>query len=441
MIKKLRIKITLLSVLTLAAVLILINIAHSAVTGVSFRATADKTLLFIARRGEGFVIEKSDPLTSPENGDDDAPEKDKSEKDKGAASDDDTSGDFASDFGYGAKITAETAYETRYFSVLFDKNGNVKRTDLSHIAEVTESDAVSAARNVISKNDGSGTMFYYRYLVSENEDGSTEVFFLNCTANLRSMFFSRFTVAAISAAVLIVMFFVVWLGSKKIVVPFIENLNTQKQFITNAGHEIKTPIAIIAANTEVLKMTEGENEWLSSIENQTARLSKLVSRLVSLSKADEKGGETLIFEKFSLSDALYDTAGAFSAPASQRGVKLKVDIEPDVFINGDERTVRQLCEILLDNAVKYCAENGVIDVSLKSKLKSVHLDVTNNCIPPDKKKLDRLFDRFYRADDSRARNTGGYGIGLSIAKAIADKHKAKISVSAKDDSITFSVVF
>lgn len=415
MIRKLRFKITLLTVLLLTVVFILINVAHGMVTEVNFKSTADKTLRYIAGGGEDVSVETDSDMSS------------------------DT--DYDSRFGFGAKITAETAYEARYFSVSFDKEGSITRTDLSHIAEVTESEAESLAALVLKSGYRSGTKDNFRYLAMQSEDGSSEIFFLNRTAAMRLLIFSRFAIALISVIFLAVTALIVWMATKWIVAPFTENLNAQKQFITNAGHELKTPIAIIAANSEVLRMTAGDNEWLDSIEHQIARLSKLVNRLVSLAKADEGNSDTKKFENFSLNDAVFDTVSLFSTPAARNNVMLEYDIEQGVFMNGDEGAIRQLCEILVENAVKYCKVGGNIHVSLKTRVKSIRLDVTNDCIPPDKKKTEHLFDRFYRADDSRSRDTGGYGIGLSIAKAIVEKHKGKISASAKDDSITFSVVF
>lgn len=423
MIRKLRFKITLLAVLLLGIVLILVNIAHGIVTELNFKATSDKTLLYIVRREESHAAEsESSDTFSDKNAWDDRV-------------------DYISGFGYGAKITAETAYEARYFSVSYDAAGNIVKTDLSHIAEVTEPEAERIAGLVTKTDNRSGTKYNFRYLVTESEDGSKDIYFLNRTAAMRSLFFSRFTVATVSAVLVAVTALIVWASSKRMVAPFTENMNAQKQFITNAGHEIKTPISIIAANTEVLKMIQGENQWLDSIEHQTSRLSRLVSSLVTLSKADEGSHDTKVFEKFSISDALIDTVSVFSALADRNNVKLEADIEPDVIMSGDEASIRQLCEILIENAVKYCLKDGYIYISLKTRVKSIHLDVTNDCVPPDKKKLDRLFDRFYRADDSRSRDTGGYGIGLSIAKAITENHKGKITSAASDNSITFSVVF
>ena len=348
--------------------------------------------------------------------------------------------DYTAGFGFGLKVTAETAYETRYFYVRFTPDSNMIGYDLSHIAEVTKEEAESLGRTVLKQKNKLGTYGNYRYYMHNTEGGATEIIFLNCATQQRSinfvLYISIFTLLAVLAGVTVA----VWFMSKKIVKPFVDNLDKQKKFITDAGHELKTPLSIIDANAEVLKLTEGDNEWVDSIQNQTARLGSLVKKLVALSRSEEELAD-LPTEKFNISDAAAETVSPFMVLAEKNDLTLSSDIYPDVIYNGNEGSIRQLFGILLENAIKYTPRGGEIKVSLKNRGKIV-FEIYNDCEEIDTEKIPNFFDRFFRADESRSRETGGYGIGLSIAKAIAEKHKGKITAASRDGkSITFTVTF
>ena len=223
--------------------------------------------------------------------------------------------------------------------------------------------------------------------------------------------------------------------------PVEKSIEKQRQFITDAGHELKTPIAIISADADVLEMCEGENEWVSSIKNQTIRLDGLVKELVTLSKLEEEH-EMPKAQLFNLSLAVTETVSSFETLAKANNINFEYDIAKNVMLNGNENEVRQLISILSDNAVKYTTENGTVKISLFKSGKTVNLHMYNDCENIQKEKLDKLFDRFYRADSSRSRETGGYGIGLSIAQVIVERNKGKIKAeSTRPNSVTFKITF
>jgi signal transduction histidine kinase len=336
-------------------------------------------------------------------------------------------------------MDAETPYQTRYFVVEVNTDGSPRQIDTSHIAAVTSSEALEYTAKVIDSEKESGYKGIYKYAVVEQNKGYM-VIFIDCRMQLQTAVRFLINSCIVGLATLLLMFALVSLFSKKAMKPFIDNATKQKLFITDAGHEIKTPLAIISANADVLELTGGENEWIASIRNQTARLDKLVKNLLTLSKMDEDN-INLTFAEFDLSETVARIAGSFAAIAETRNKSFHMNIRQGIRFNGDEGSMEQLVSTLVDNAMKYSDEEGNIRLTLSAEKKGVRLEVYNTAANLDMAKLDRLFDRFYRADASRSRETGGYGIGLSIAKSIVEAHHGKISVKSEDGkSICFTVL-
>lgn len=331
-------------------------------------------------------------------------------------------------FGLAPLDSPEAPFMTRHFSVRFDASGEVVSANTSSIAAISEEEAVEFAQAVLETGKSSGGYDVYRYLVSDyGED--TLVTFLDASVVLRMQ--RQILVLASTVAVVIsaAVFLMAVLFSGKAVRPTVQSIERQRGFITDAGHELKTPLTIISANCEILELSVGENEWLDSIEKQTARMRRLVNDLVALSRLDEERPQTERL-RFSLSDAVYDTAMAFAPAAERAGKALRVDTDPDVFLCGDEAAIRQLTSILMDNAVKYADAGGEICVRLLGGKHPV-LCVENDFQNVDALELSRLFDRFYRADPART-GDGSHGLGLSIARSIAEAHRASIRAEKAD---------
>ena len=230
--------------------------------------------------------------------------------------------------------------------------------------------------------------------------------------------------------------------SGKIVRPFAESYEKQKQFITDAGHEIKTPLTIIQADADILEMDLGENEWLTDIQNNVRRLTDLTNDLVCLARMEE-GSAPLELLEIPVSDVILETAQAFLSLAQAQKKDLLLSVEPMLSMDADERTIRQLVTILLDNALKYSPEGSFITLSVCKHGKQIALTVRNvSLLPLPEGNLDRLFERFYRTDPSRNSQTGGHGIGLSIASAIAAAHNGQIQASQPEKgSLQITVTF
>lgn len=332
----------------------------------------------------------------------------------------------------------ETPFQTRYFVVYMDEEKIVGNIDTGHIAAVSSQDARELAEKVMEHSGSSGFEDIYKYRIVENDSGYM-IIFIDCRDKLQTTEEIFAISCAVAFSVIALMFLLVSILSKKAMKPFIENAEKQKLFITDAGHEIKTPLAIISANADVLEITTGQNEWINSIRNQTTRLDQLVKNLLMLSKMEEEQIK-LSFQDFDLSAAAMRIAESFSALAQARNKRLSIYIQPDVYLNGDIGSIEQLVSTLLDNAIKYSDDEGSIKISLTTGKKGKKLEVYNTTGEIPVQNLDKLFDRFYRMDSSRSRESGGYGIGLSIAKSIVEAHNGKISVKSEDQhSICFTV--
>lgn len=336
-------------------------------------------------------------------------------------------------------LTEETPYETRYFIVTFDADGALVHADLNHIAAFDRDSAAGYVKQILALDDASGYFGQYRYAVQENADGGKTVLVLDCHQQQQAARAVLLIMLAVAGMCWLAVLLLLICFSKLAVRPFAQNLQKQKQFITDASHELKTPLAIISANAEALSLTAGDNEWLGSIRNQTQRLNRLIESLVALARTEETPGK-LDFQLFDLSAAAQEVFVSFAPVASAKGCKLDNHMEQGVTLCGAQESLRQLLSILLENAVKYTLPDGTITVSLSKQGRGACLCVKNDSqpIPPDK--LAHLFDRFYRADTSRARATGGYGIGLSMVQAIVRQHHGRLTVSQADGKITFTAV-
>ena len=327
-------------------------------------------------------------------------------------------------------LSPELPYESRYFSVFLNQSGQPIATNTGKIKAVDTSTAIAYAQSIWESGRTSGFLGNYRYVVYTVQD-ETHMLFLDCSRNLATLrSFIRTGILA-SLAGLVSVLLLLLLLSGRIVKPFLRNDERQKQFITDASHELKTPLTIIDADAEILQMDLGENEWLQDIRTQTTRLADLTSALILLARME-----------FPLSDVAAETADTFQALAKTKEKLLDVSIEPMITMCGDENAIRQLITILLDNAIKYSAPHGQIHLTLTKQRNSIQLGVYNTVEHIARQALEHLFDRFYRADQSRNSETGGHGLGLSIALAIVTAHKGKIFASTKDEkSLQITAIF
>lgn len=246
----------------------------------------------------------------------------------------------------------------------------------------------------------------------------------------------RLTLLASLACIAIVFLLLVFL-SRRVVRPFAENLEKQRRFVTDASHELKTPLAIISANTGLLEASLGENRWLASTQVQVSRLDRLIGHLVELARTEETLTEEEI-QPVDLSGVVAGQMEDYRLLAQTSGKELESDVAPGVTVRGAADNLKRLCTLLLDNAVKYCDSGGTIRLTLAQRGRWAVLSISNPCAGLDPAQLPRLFDRFYRADASRSRDTGGYGIGLSTARAIVGRHRGRLTAKSEDGLVVFT---
>jgi hypothetical protein len=226
--------------------------------------------------------------------------------------------------------------------------------------------------------------------------------------------------------------------ARRVVRPYIKNSEAQKEFVTNASHELKTPLAVISANTEVIEMMNGKSEWTDSTVKQVNRLSELISQLVVLSKLEEK--QDIVLSDVNMSEETNSVMSSFKAIAETKEITLKTDIADDVHVQADQKGLHELVNILMDNAVKYCDEKGTVSVSLSRKGKNAVFIVSNDYSAGEGVDYKQFFERFYREDKSHNSEKKGYGIGLSMAESLVRMFKGKISVNYKKPVISFTVI-
>lgn len=326
-------------------------------------------------------------------------------------------------------MSDEVQYMMRFFIVKLNPKNEIEDIHLDFIASVSENESAEYAEYILKKGNNKGFYKGYRYAIINNSDGKFIVF-LNSERELLGMK-NLFQVTVIVAVIsLVVLFVLVTLFSKRAIAPYVRNIETQKRFITGAGHELKTPLTAIATSADVLEMELEENEWVNNIRIQVQRMSKLITDLITLSRLDEEQPYPEKLE-FSLSEAVWELSEPYSAVASANGKEFIQHIEDGIIIIGDRSSIQQMISILLDNALKYSLPNGKIRLEVRQIQKKAEISVYNTCHIENYKNIGRIFERFYRLDESHSERNS-YGIGLSIAKAIVENHHGTIRAESQN---------
>lgn len=339
-------------------------------------------------------------------------------------------------FHTGMDSSPEFRYMIRYFAVVYGEDQTEIKTN--YIAAVDSDEAMDYADSVAGKGRDYGKTGNYYYHCADSDDGKIVVF-LDCSAQLANVGRLMNIVLLLIALGALASFILVRIISRRMIQPEIRYAERQKQFITNAGHELKTPLSVIRANTELDIMLNGENDWNQSTLRQVDHMTGLIQNLITIARAEEKEKEESLSD-VNVSRLAAETASNFEPVAVKDGKTLETELAEDVIFRADESKIRQLITLLTDNAIKYCDDGGKIRITLSQKGKNIILSVFNDYKNGENVDCSRFFERFYREDQSHNIDKGGYGIGLSIAEGIVRRYHGTISANWNNGIICFKCV-
>ncbi len=332
----------------------------------------------------------------------------------------------------------EFKFSTRYFAILFDSQQNITQVKTNYISAISDTEAEEYGKRALEHERSFGRFDDYYYQVAYEEDGSGIIVYLDSTSILQSNSRLLYLALALIAFGFIIAFCVVRMFAGRAISSEVRNAEIQQQFMTDISHELKTPLAVIRANTEMEEILSGENEWTASTLRQVERMNGLIQNLVMIARADEENAKEESAD-VNITQAVHETVQNFQALAMRSGKHMEENLEPDLHMQAQSSQIRQLCSLLVDNAIKYCDDSGRIRVELqRAKSKGITLVVANSFADSDSVDTSRFFHRFYRQDASHNIDRGGYGIGLSIAESIVRQYAGSISVEGKQGIITFT---
>jgi len=346
--------------------------------------------------------------------------------------------------GFGGNNAPERSVS---FMLLTDASGALIDTESRF--SMTEDDYAQALAQAVAdgKDSGGFTLSNSRWTFQkmQTEDGTMYVF-IDTTSREEILTTLIYAFLAVGLAMLVVLFFFSRFFANRSIEPVREAFEKQKQFIGDASHELKTPLAVINTNADVLLANRDETirsqeKWLRYIKSETERMAKLTGDLLYLTEMDDSRSN-MVQARFDLSDAVENVMLTMEAVVFEKDLTLDYEIEPALGIAGSREQIVQVTMILLDNAIKYANAQGRIDVSLKQEHGEIALSVSNTGEGIPAEHLPRVFDRFYRTDQSRTRSQGGHGLGLAIARSIVEQNKGRISAkSTVGEKTTFTVQF
>ena len=322
-----------------------------------------------------------------------------------------------------------------FYSVVFSPEREVLAVDNGEVSAYSEEELTKLAEGILEEEKEKGKKGSLLY-EKKDKGGYILVAFLDNTLMLESAGTLVTYTLIFGGIALVLIFLLANYMAGKILAPLEENYERQKQFVSDAGHELKTPAAVINANLELLTREIGENQWLSNIQYENQRMSALITQLLDLARAENASSQ---MEPLDLSHLVWGETLPFEPVAYEKGLALNSSIEEEIWVNGNSVQLKQLTSILIDNGIRHGSQGKEVNLELKRVKNSAVLSVANEGreIPEEQRK--HLFERFYRSDQARAAEDGHYGLGLAIAKAIAQTHKGSIQVQCRDGMVIFLV--
>lgn len=348
----------------------------------------------------------------------------------------------------GPDSNKDSLFKYCYFTLSLSSTGKLKLVDNTHISTISASDITSNSsliKRTIKNTTSEGSIMInsnpYRFILVKSKSSNQTIAIFLDTTPITASYKHLFRVAIfLGISGLIFFTLILFLLSNQAIKPIVEAYEKQRRFITNAGHELKTPLAIISANTEMEEMIGKSDEWTESTKEQVERLTMLINQLISLARMSEK--DELILERVNFSDSVKRAANSFKSLIQKDGKNYDIEIEPDLFVNGEKQSLYELVNILIDNANKYCDEAGRVSVNLnKGSLgRNAILQVKNSFKDGKSINYNKFFERFYRSDESHNSQKGGFGIGLSMAQDLVRVFGGKINASYDGKNVVLTVI-
>lgn len=324
---------------------------------------------------------------------------------------------------------AEEIGDAKYFSVKYDTNSHTAVVDLTHTSLVRRNVALQYAKVAMDSGRDKGFVEGYRYHLRRGEEG-IHILFLARNVGMEAFRDNARVLLTVSLAGFVIMSCVLAAVSGVVVKPIVESRQKQNEFITSASHELKTPLTVINADAQLLQSEVGDSEWIDDIRKQVDFLTQMTNSLVFLARSEEQEARSVKID-FPISDIAEDVLQSYKSIPQSRSLQFDCSIQPGITYHGDEKAIRELLNILLDNAFKYCLPNGRVSVTLRKEARGVCLAVRNTTEYIDKAQINSFTNRFYRG--SSAGKVKGFGLGLSIADVIVKNHRGKLSIDASGE--------
>ena len=293
------------------------------------------------------------------------------------------------------------------------------------------------AIKISNNNQEEGYIGNYIYKIRKVGNNGKEITLMENEDAIKRLKFTVMSAVIIGLIAIVGVYIIAKRIARTIVKPVEESFEKQKQFVSDASHELKTPLAVIEANADVLQDKVGENKWITYIQNEVQSMNKLVNDLLTLSKMEN--ANNINVQRFDLSKEIQMSVAVFESMIYEKKIKLKTNINEDIEFNGDKDDIKHIISIILDNAIKHTKENGEIIVNALKEKNEIKIEIKNQGEPIPEEEQEKIFERFYRVDKARSRSEKRYGLGLSIAKGIVDKYNGEIKARSKDGFTTFTV--
>lgn len=332
--------------------------------------------------------------------------------------------------------------DSTIYTVLLDEDQHIKDV-INHTTDnISDDEIIKIAENIITNRTNEnlkiGNLYFTNYSYAFNMNNTSLIIIDN--ENIKT---ELIDLLKISILIFIILEIVIIISSNQItnwiIKPVEESFNRQKQFIQDASHELKTPLSVIIASSEALENNPNEKKWLENIKEEAEGMNSLVSDLLEMAKSENKTKEQ--YNEENLSKLVEKSVLTFDSLVYEKNIKLTYNISENIVFKCDTKGIKQVVGILMDNAIKHSEQNGEIIVDLKKDRKNIVLEISNKGKEIPKEQRDKIFERFYRGDESRNRTENRYGLGLAIAKNIVNNHNGKISVNCENGYTTFKIIF